>query len=183
MSKPVKQMIIGTYQQRFSELTGAVLVSMRGIKSNDNNRMRAGLGDKQIRITVVKNNLAKQAITGTELEPAASLLEEQTAFVYPVDDEVSVVSVARELLDWARQIKQLEFRGAVMDGMTFGPDEIKKLSDFPTREEAQAQVIQIILSPAQNLVGSVLGPGRKVASLVKAVEEKLEKGEEIRKAG
>ena len=71
-----------------------------------------------------------------------------------------------------------------MDGVVFGPDQVKALSQYPTRSEAQAQALQLLLSPAQNLVGSVLGPGRKVASLLKAIEEKLEKGEPIaRKAG
>ena len=43
-----------------------------------------------------------------------------------------------------------------------------------------AQAVQIVLSPGQNLIGSILGPGRKLASLVKAIEEKLEKGAAIK---
>ena len=181
MSKDVKQMIIRSYEERFKVLSGAVFVGMRGVKSNDNNRFRSGLSEKQIRVTLVKNSLAKKAIAGTDLEPASELIDESTAFVYPVSDETSVVNVARELIDWAKDLKEIEFRGAVMDGITFGPDEIKKLSEYPTKEEAQAKVVQILLSPGSNLVGAALGPGRKIASIIKAVQEKLENGEEIKK--
>ncbi len=183
MSKPVKNLIVDSYKKRFEGLTGAVLIDIRGIKSNDNNTLRHGLAQKQIRVTVVKNSLARRSFEGTELTPLDDLIDGSVALAYPVSDDVSVVSVARELVDVAKTIN-FEFRGALMDGIVFGPDQIKELSQYPTKEEAQAQVVQLLLSPAQKLVGSVLGPGRKVASLVKAIEEKLEKGETIaRKAG
>ena len=51
------------------------------------------------------------------------------------------------------------------------------------KEEAIAETIQLVLSPAQNLVASMVGPGRTVASCIKSIEEKLEKGEEITKVG
>jgi large subunit ribosomal protein L10 len=103
--------------------------------------------------------------------------------VYPVDSETSIVSIARELIDIAKDIKHLQFRGAYMEGIVFGPDELDALSKYPTRSEAQAQVVQILLSPAQNLVSAILSPGRKVAALVKAIEEKLDKSEELKTAG
>ena len=103
-----------------------------------------------------------------------------TAVVYPVNDEASVVTVARELVGWAAGLGQLEFKGALMEGAVFGPDQITELSRYPTKDEAHAQAVQIVLSPGQNLIGSILGPGRKLASLVKAIEEKLEKGAAIK---
>ncbi len=183
MSKPVKNMITDSYKKRFEGLNGAVLVDMRGIRANDNNRFRRGLADKQIHVTIVKNSLAKASFKGGELEPLGDLLEGPSAMAYPTDENVSIVNIARELLDWAKQIKEIQFKGALMEGIIFGPDDIEVLSKYPTREEAQAKAVQIILTPGQQLVGSILGPGRQVASLVKAVEEKLEKGETLKKAG
>ena len=94
----------------------------------------------------------------------------------------SAVEIARELVELADTIDALDFKGAIMEGTVFGPDEIDALSKYPTRDEAISQILQIVLTPAQKLVGSVLGPGRKIASLVNAIEEKLEAGEEIKAA-
>ena len=182
MSKPVKNLITESYRQRFEGVTGAVLVDIRGIESNVNNRLRNQLAQRQIKITVVRNSLAKLAFKGSDLEPVNEMLDGPSAMAYPMDGEVSVVNVARELIDVAKGVN-LEFKGALMEGIVFGPDQIEELSKYPTREEAQAQVVQLLLSPAQNLVGAVLGPGRQVASIVKAIQEKLEDGEEIKKAG
>ena len=181
MSKPVKNLITDAYRSRFDGLNGAVVIDIRGIESNDNNTLRAGLAQKQIKVTVVKNSLAQRAFKDTDLEQIGEILNGPSAMVYSVGEDVSVVSVARELIDWAKKLKAIEFKGALMEGIVFGADQIDALSKYPTREEAQAQVVQLFLSPAQNLVGSILSPGRKVAGLVDAIKEKLEKGETIAK--
>ncbi|MEX0886208.1 MAG: 50S ribosomal protein L10 [Phycisphaeraceae bacterium] len=181
MSKPVKELMIESYKQRFGDVTGAVLIDIRGIDAGVNNRLRAGLHAKQVKVTVVKNSLAKKAFEGTPLEPVQDLLEGSAAMVYPHNGDATAVDVARELLTWVKQIEGLTFRGAVLDGTVFGPDEIETLSKYPTREEAQAQVVQLILTPAQKLVGSILSPAQKLAGLVDAIKDKLEAGEAIGK--
>jgi len=180
MSKPVKDLITDSYRQRFEGVEGAVLIDIRGIDANANNRFRDSLREKSIRVTVVKNSLAKRAWSDTTLQPLTDLLDGSSAAVYATDEDTSVVSVARELINWAKELKTLEFKGAVLDGIQFGPDQIKALSEYPTREEAQAQVITLLLSPARNLAGQIAGPGGKLAAIIKAIEEKLEKGEEIK---
>ncbi len=182
MSKPIKNLIVETYKNRFEGISGGVLVDVRGVKSNDTNTLRADLAKKQIKITIVKNSLAKKAFEGGELAAMNDLIDGPSAMVYPVSEEASVVSVARELIDAAKKLKELEFRGALMEGIVFGPKEIEALSKYPTKDEAQAQVVQILLSPAQNLIGAATGPGKMIASILKTVQEKLEKGEEIKKA-
>ena len=182
MSKPVKNLIVESYKKRFEGLSGGVLIDVRGVKSNDTNKLRADLAGKDIKVTIVKNSLAKKAFEDGELAPLGELLDGPNAMAYPVSEEASVVTVARELIDAAKELKELEFRGALMEGITFGPDQIEALSKCPTKEEAQAQIVQILLSPAQNLVGSIVSPGKKIASILKTVQEKLEAGEQIKKA-
>ena len=58
---------------------------------------------------------------------------------------------------------------------------MKRLSEFPTREEAQAKVVQLILSPASKVVGAAKSPGAKLLGIVKEIQERLEKGETIAK--
>ena len=59
----------------------------------------------------------------------------------------SVVDIARALVEEAKAHEAVEFRGALMDGQIFAADEVEKLSKFPTREEAQAEALQLVLSP------------------------------------
>jgi large subunit ribosomal protein L10 len=181
MSKPVKELLIADYKKRFEDLDGALIVDIRGMNANDNNDLRLGLQKKKIRVTVVKNTLARKALSGTNLEGLSVGLEGPTALAYGAE---SVVDVARELVDWARKIKQLTLKGAILDGTYYdGVEGVKRLSTFPTKEEAQARVVTLILSPARKVVGAALAPGSKILGIVKEIQSRLEKGEVIAKAG
>ncbi len=177
MSKPIKEMIIRDYKTRFSGVEGGVLVEIRGMDAGTNNRLRTALVQKQIRITVVKNSLARTAFAGTPLESLSKYLTGPSALVYGGD---SVVEVAREIVQWAKDKESLHFKAAILDGVTFeGPAGVKALSKYPTREEAQAQVVTLVLSPGRTLMGSVKSPGSTLLGIVKEIQRKLEAGETI----
>jgi len=177
MSKPIKEMIIADYKKRFDNLDGALVVDIRGMTANDNNDMRLSLAEKKIRVTIIKNTLAKKAFSGTTLEALSDGLEGPSALAYGAG---SVVDVARELVDWARKLKTLALKGAVLDGQYYGGAEgVKRLSSFPTKLEAQAKVVQLILTPAGNLVRSATSPGSNILGIIKEIQERLEKGQAI----
>lgn len=179
MSKSVKNLIIREYQARLKGFDDAALISIRGVSSNDTNTLRKKLRDKKIKVSVVRNALARKAFEGTPLANLAPALEGSSALAY---GGASVVEVARELVALIETMPTVELKGAVLDGTLYkGKAGVTELSKFPTKEEAQAQVITLLLGPARSLVGQVLGPGRTIAGLVKAIEEKLEKGETIAK--
>jgi len=180
MSKPVKEIMIREYASKLEGVDNALLVSIRGIEANDNNRLRLGLAEKEISVTVIRNNLAKHAMKDSGLSTLEPLMKGPTALAYGAE---SVVDVARELVKWAKDIELLELKGAVLDGTLFEGDAgVKALSKYPTREEAIAQNVGLVMSPGRNLVGSVMGPGAAIASILKTIEEKLENDEAIVKA-
>ncbi len=181
MSKPVKEMIMSDYEKRFEGMEGALVVDIRGIPANDNNALRNSLREQDIQLTVVKNTLARKVFEGTPMEAIGPALQGPAALAYGSE---SVVNVARALVDWAKKIHDLELRGAVLEGEFYAGEEgVKRLSEFPTREEAQAKAVQVVLSPAQNVVGGAKGPGSKVLGVVKEIQERLERGETVAKAG
>ena len=181
MSKTVKGMILSDYGSRLEGANDAMLISIRGVKAIPTTRLRRGLAGKDIKITVIRNNLAKKTFAGTGLEPLTKLLTGPNAIAYGGQ---SVVEVAREIVKLIATMPEVELRGAVLDGQLFeGKEGVTELSKFPTREEAIGRVITLVVSPGQKLIGAIQGPGSTVAGIIKAIEEKLEKGETIAKAG
>lgn len=177
MSKPVKDMIIAEYRTRFTGVTGAVVVEVRGLDAAANNRMRNRLRAGGVRVTVLKNDLARQAFADGPLAALDPALSGPNALVY---SDRSVVDVAREIVKFATEAKEMELKAACLDGVFFpGKAGVERLSRFPTREEAQAKIITLALSPARKVVGCVVSPGSRILGVVKALEKKLEKGEAI----
>ena len=180
MSKPVKNLIINDYRSRIGDVEDALVIGLRGVSSNDTNAIRSGLAKKSIRVTVVRNKLFGQAFAGTNLAPLSEVLTGANALAYGAE---SVVDVAREIVELGKKFPGIELKGAVLDGQLFqGEAGIEALSKFPTRDEAIAKDVAIILGPGRKLMAAVKGPGAQIAGLLKAIEEKLEKGEAIAKA-
>ena len=172
-------MIVTEYRRRFDDITDALIIDIRGIDANENNKLRVDLFDKDIHITVLKNSLAKTAFKGTNLEVLTTTLTGPTALVFGGD---SVVDVARNLVDWAKKVKKLDLKAAILDGELFeGADGVKRLSNFPTKEEAQGTVVQLVLSPAGNLAKAATSPGSNLLGIIKEIRTRLEEGNTIEK--
>ena len=180
MSKPIKELILAAYTERFQDVENALLIDIRGIAANDNNNLRLGLAKKDIRITVVKNTLARRAFAGTSLEQLTASAIGPSAIAWGAE---SVVDVARELTGWAKKVEALELKAAILDGELFeGEAGVKRLSTFPTKTEAKAKVVQLLLSPASNVLGAAKTPGSDILGLIKELQDRLEKGETLTRA-
>ena len=181
MSKPVKELILTDYKNRFEGVEGALLIDVRGVDANATNALRLDLAKKDIHFTVVKNTLARKALKGTGLEPLAAALEGPSALAFGAE---SVVEVARELVAWARKIDELDLKAAVLEGLYFdGVAGVERLSQYPTRPEALARAVQLVLSPAANLFRAVLSPGARILGIVDQIKNRLEQGKTIQKVG
>ncbi|HYF14173.1 MAG TPA: 50S ribosomal protein L10 [Phycisphaerales bacterium] len=181
MSKAVKGIIMRDYKARVNKegegLHDAVLISIRGVKAVDTTRLRHGLAKQNIRITVIRNSLARKTFEGTSLAALNDLLTGASALAY---GSQSVVEVARALVESMAKYPTLELKGAVLDGTLFsGKAGVTELSRFPTREEAVAQVVTLVVSPGRKVLAQVQGPGSTIAGIIKSIESKLEKGEAI----
>jgi large subunit ribosomal protein L10 len=168
MSKPVKDMIASEYTRRFEGVTGAVVVEIRGLDAKATTSMRGSLHTKGIKVTIVKNALARRTFKGGPLASLEKALKGPSAMLTGAEN---AIIVARAIVKAAEAEKKIVLKGAIFDGEYYDGDAgVKKLGSFPTREEAQAKVVTLVLSPARNIMGCV-----------KTIQEKLEKGETISK--
>lgn len=182
MSKPIKSIMMRDYGSRIgADTKDAMLISIRGLKAVDNAKVRNQLAKKQIKVTVVRNSLARKSFEQSELAPLTELMSGASALAY---GGASVIEVAREIVGLIAKFPAIELKGAILDGQLFtGKAGVEELSRFPTKDEAIARVVTLIVSPARKLVAQIQGPGSGLAGIVKAIETKLEKGEAIAKAG
>lgn len=174
-NKDVKQLVVKDIESRFKDVEGVAVINPRGIDATKTNKLRRTLRGAGLRMTVVRNSLAKRASGSLKIKGFESLLEGPSALVY---GKASGPAIARALLDAKKTDEKLELRGIFFDGEAYkGEDGIKKVSKFPTREEAIGTVVAAILSPGKKLAGAIKGQPGKIAALIKAVEEKAKEKE------
>ncbi len=174
MSKFVKNLIIDDLRRRFDDVSDAVLVKVEGIEANANNRLRADLQSKNINLLVVKNSLAARATEGTALSAAFEGMSGPTAVVWGSED---IVSLAKEIARIAKdeQYAPFETRGGVMDGEVLSPEDVARVSKWPSRQEQLSIVAGQILSVGSTLCGQLGSVGGALAS---QIQQKAEEGDE-----
>src|SRR5260221_8790725 len=108
MSKQVKNLITKELNERFKDLDGVGVINPRGINAIANNNIRRRLHEKGLRMTVVKNTLARRATTESKLKGFEKLLDGPSAVIY--GKAASISAVARSLLDEKKADATLELR-------------------------------------------------------------------------
>ena len=169
MSKPIKELVKKELLKRFEGMDSLAVVGFTGLDAIATNKIRGRLRQKNINMTVVKNSIAKRAFGDLGISGASGMLEGPCAVAYGAD---SVVTVVRELLDIGKDSPKLTVKAAFLEGEIFPAERIEELSKFPTRPEAIGRVVSCILSSGKKLAACIIGPGSKVASILKTIEEK-----------
>lgn len=175
MSKPVKALIEKELSTKFKDVENVAVINPRGIDAIKNNNIRRKLREKGLRMTVVKNSLARRATADSKLKGFEKLLDGPSALIY---GEASASAVARLLLDEKKADEKIELRGIFFDGELYeGEEGVKRVSTLPTREEAIGLVVAAFTSPASKLAGALKGPGGKLGAILKTIEEKAKEKE------
>ncbi len=176
MSRQTKELIERELQRRYAELESALVVSVHGLKGTEVNELRGELRKKDIEVHVIKNRAARRIFAGTVLEPLGSALRGPCALVTGTG---SPPDVAKELLRLVKDYPALELRCGVVDGEPHVAT-IEEISKRRTKAEIQGEVVMLMVSPARRIAGC-LNMGGKIAGCIKAIIDKLEKGETINK--
>jgi large subunit ribosomal protein L10 len=150
MSKPVKELVRKELVKRLDGVSSVAVVGFTGIDAITTRTIRGRLRTKSIRMTVVKNAIARQAFKSLGLEVATEMLDGPCALAYGGD---SVVSIVRELLLLSKDTPKLTVKAALLDGEIFGTERIEELSKYPTRTEAIGKIVASLLGPGKILAG------------------------------
>jgi large subunit ribosomal protein L10 len=172
MSKYVKGLVQKQLEQAFSGVNEFVVVSIKGINGIDNNVMRGTLRQKNIRLSVVKNTLARNAYKTMGLKVGDGLFSGPCAIVYGGD---SIVDVANQVLTLAKKLKELEVKGAFLDGQVLDAKGTVAVSKMPSRAELQGRIVRAAMSPGAKVAGAIAAPASNIAGAIKTLIENKEK--------
>ena len=180
MSKRVKALLERDLEQRLGGVEALAVINPRGIDAIKTNKLRRTLADRGIKMTVVKNTLARRAGGRIGIEGFEALLDGPSAVVYGVLKEgaepTAISNVCRLLIEQKKDKSLadiLELRGVFFDGEVYhGEAGVERVSKFPTREEAIGQVLGAVLGAGGTLLAAIQGPGAALGGILKAIEEK-----------
>lgn len=166
----IKTLLVKELVEDWRGLQAFVVVCPIGVDALVTNQLRASLTAKNIKMTVVKNSVARFALTQLDLTAAAELLDAPSAICYGAE---SAVDVAREVVNWSRKVDAFRIRGAFVEGQVFSAEQVHKLAAMPNRSELLAQIAGLIASPASRIVSTVTSLGGRIAGSIRTLVERL----------
>jgi large subunit ribosomal protein L10 len=136
------------------------------------NELRNRLSGANAEYRVVKNNLLRRALQGSNLPDLETYLHGQSAVVL---GDTDVSAAAKVLKSFTAEFKKPTLKIGILDKAVVDVDQILALADLPSKGVLQAKLLGLLMAPASTLVRLINTPASQVAQVLKAYSEKGEK--------
>lgn len=165
MIKSEKEALIQELNEKFSRAQATIVVEFGKLNVDTVTRLRRKLRENGVDYKVLKNTLAKRAAKGTKVELVSDDFVGPVAAVIGYDD---VVTPAKVLSEFIKDLKTVQVKSAMVDGTRVGPEGVVALSKLPGINELRAQILGLITQPATKLAQTIAAPGQQLARVIQA---------------
>ncbi len=169
VGKIYRTTLLNNIKDKIANNDSVFLVSYTGISSIKMDGLRKDLRKIGANVYVSKNRLAQIALQDMKQENLAKTLKGQTAFISSNADSVAI---SKSLIKFAEQCEGIKIQGGLLGGVTLTKEDIKRLSELPSREALLSQLLQLILSPLTRFAGVLNGKSQDLLSILKQLSEK-----------
>lgn len=166
-----KAELIDEIGEKLNEYPIIYLTNFQGLTVAESNELRGRFREAGVEYQVTKNTLARLALDRIE---GKDVLEEffagPTAVAYS-EDPAKPARVIQDFVE-EKDADRPELKVAWIEGELYDdPDDLDTLAELKSREELIGEIVGLIQSPAQNIVGSLQGSGQRLASILQSLAE------------
>ena len=169
MNRSEKAAIIEQIRSRAASASIAVVTDFKGMSVEELTRLRVALRNSGGEYHVVKNTLARIALSDTAHASINDDFKDNCAIALGFDDPVAV---AKALSDFAKTSKLLEIRHGSLEGKNMSAAQVEALAALPSKDQLLAQVLGTMNAVPTNFVSLMANMIRPLLYALKAIEEK-----------
>lgn len=163
-----KKEIVAQVNEAASGALSAVLADYRGMTVDQMTDMRSKARDTGVYVRVIRNTLAKRALAGTEFECLQDAFVGPTLVAFSQEDPGAA---ARLLKDYVKDVEALEVKALAIGGEMLGAESLDTVAKLPTRDEALATLMSVMLAPVTKFVRTINDVPGQVVRVVAAVRD------------
>ena len=166
-----KQVIVAEVHAVAKQSISAALADFRTLPVADMTRLRVEARKSNVQLKVVRNNLAKLAVTNTDFECLKDKFIGPTLIAF---SESEPGKAARLLRDFAKDNDKLVIKHLSVSGQSYGPEQLDAIASLPTKDEAIAKLMAVMKAPVEKFVRTLAAPTVKFVRTLDAVRVKKE---------
>ena len=161
MNKEQKKNYISEMETQFQNNEAVMVTHYQGLTMSQLDELRAQMREHGIKFTITKNRITKIALEKTKCKELSNLFTGATAVAFSNDAIIS----ARILSKFAKTIESLKLLGGIMGNEVLDQAAVQNVANLPTLDEARANLVGILATPASKLVSILLARSEKMSSL------------------
>ena len=172
MDRAQKQESIESLKSVFADAGAVVVTHYMGLTVAEMTDLRLRLRKEGAAIKVVKNTLAQKALAGSLGEAGDALFTGPVAIAYAPDP----VTAAKVAAQYAKENDKFTLVGGFMGEEVLDQNAVKALATLPSLDELRAQIIGLVVSPAEGLVSVLQQATAGVINVIQALEDQSKEG-------
>jgi len=172
-TKAQKQEMVTGLSDRLRQASTLYVTDFTGLNVALLTKLRRRLRAAGVEYVVVKNTLARRALSPAQLEGLGPHLGGPTALVL---GGVDPVAAAKVLADFAKEHEKPKIRVGLVEGRTVTPEQVKYLAALPSKPELLAQLGGALQAPLAGFAGALNGLLYMMVGALEALHNKRAAG-------
>ncbi|MBI2103853.1 50S ribosomal protein L10 [Candidatus Woesebacteria bacterium] len=172
MKKTEKQFFVENLTEELKSAKSAILVNYSGLTVAKQRELKKRLKEVDARFVVVKNTLLARAGESAKYPSEVlsdSVLTGQNALVLAGDDPIKPLKV---IADFAKEHELPQIKVGVVEGLFANNDILSNLAKLGGKDAVIAQLVGMLMAPAQQTVGVLEGKIQELIYLIDQVKGK-----------
>ncbi len=176
MNKEQKQEVIDTLKDKFSQYSNFYVTDTQNLSVAQINNLRRHCFDKQVEMRVAKNTLIKKALESLDNDKYSGVydsLHQVTALMFSESpkEPALIISSFRKSINGEKPL----LKAAFLNGDIFvGDNQLVALTKIKTKNELIGEVIGLLMSPIQRVIGALQNRPENVEKIESKVESTVE---------
>jgi len=147
LNRNEKQTVVADVAAQVARSQTLALAEYRGLTVAHMDVLRKQAREQGVYLHVLKNTLARRAVTGTPFEVAAETMVGPLIYGFSED----AVAAAKVLSDYAKGNDKLILKGGAYAGKALNADGVKSLASIPSKEVLLSQLLGLMQSPVSRM--------------------------------
>lgn len=175
MTRAEKTAVIEQLKDKFSNTKYFYLTDASTLTVEDINAFRRECFEKDVEVVMYKNTLIRKALEqisdNGEYDALYDSLKGQTTVMFTETGNLP----AKILKEFRKTHEKPVLKAAFIESSVYvGDNEIDSLTKLKSKEELIGEIIGLLQSPVQNVLGALSSGGTTIAGILKTLEEREE---------